>query len=72
MKSLEPTLAPQTILTNFELAAIGRIKNEFPQISHRVCFFFILIEHFISLFNRAACKIDMKRNVPSDPGHSYF
>ena len=39
LKSLEPTLSPDTILTDFERAAINAFKENFPNSSQKGCFF---------------------------------
>lgn len=39
LKILEPTVAPQSIMTDFELSAINAIGNHFPNANRRGCFF---------------------------------
>ena len=39
VKQLMPAAAPQSVLTDFEPAALNAFRNEYPNVVHRGCFF---------------------------------
>jgi hypothetical protein len=62
LKQLEPALAPQSVMTDFERAAINAMHAEFPETQHRGCFF-----HFNQCIYRKIQEYGLQRRYETDP-----